>query len=72
MGARSRLQAWLRLHLNDAGAALVEFALALPLFLPPRSKLQVERRLDTPLRSAAHLRSTRTAMRFAMPGRIWL
>lgn len=33
MGARSRLQAWLRLHLNDAGAALVEFALALPLFL---------------------------------------
>ena len=33
MGARSRLRAWLRLHLNDAGATLVEFALALPLFL---------------------------------------
>ena len=33
MGARSRLRAWLRLHLNDSGAALVEFALVLPLLM---------------------------------------
>ena len=33
MGARSRLRAWLRLHLDDAGAALVEFALVLPLLM---------------------------------------
>lgn len=33
MGARSRLRSWLRLHLNDAGAALVEFALVLPLLM---------------------------------------
>ena len=33
MGARSRLRSWLRLHLDDSGAALVEFALVLPLLM---------------------------------------
>ena len=33
MGARSRLRSWLRTHLDEAGAALVEFALVLPLLM---------------------------------------
>ena len=33
MGGRSRLRSWLRLRLDESGAALVEFALVLPLLM---------------------------------------